>query len=210
MEKRQVIAERSHGSAALPEPFELPSWEISEERLLDAACEIIARGGTSALTIAELAREAGVSRPTIYRRWAGTDEVVRAALLRRTVQIIARLERIATSRDEIVVDVLRFSDLFRADAVFARLLLREPEAFTQYSLERIGSSQRIILRWLATAITHAQAGGTVRPGNSSDMAVMVLLIAQSALLTRRAVSTLIGDAEERIELTHALNGYLRA
>ncbi|KDA06350.1 hypothetical protein DC31_10980 [Microbacterium sp. CH12i] len=187
----------------------LPDWDDADARLLDEASALIAARGTRGLTIAELAREARVSRPTIYRRWPGTDEVVRAALLRQTVLIVAQLSTEESTREDLVAEVLRFSDLFREDLVFARLLEREPEAFTQYSLERIGSSQRVMLHWLEEAIARGQGGGTVREGAPSDMSVMLLLIVQSAVLSHNAVSSLIGANEWRAELTRAVDGYLR-
>ncbi|MGO2683652.1 TetR/AcrR family transcriptional regulator [Microbacterium sp.] len=189
---------------------QLPVWDEVEARLLDHAAALIATRGTGGLTIAELSREAGVSRPTIYRRWPGVDEVVRAALLRQTVSILARFSPAISARDEFVDEILDFADAFAADPVFERLLAREPEAFTQYSLERVGSSQRVMLRWLAEAIARGQHGGTVREGDADDMSVMLLLIVQSAVLSHNAVSSLIGAAEWRAELAHAVDGYLRS
>lgn len=188
---------------------DLPAWDDTDVHILEQASSIIAARGTARLTIAELARESQVSRPTIYRRWSSTDEVVRAALLRQTIRMLHRLEPEVSTREELVAEALRFADLFREDAVFGRLLTTEPEAFTQYSLERIGSSQRVILRWLADAIAHAQNGGSVRTGDAGDMSVMLLLIVQSAVLSHNAVSSLIGADEWHRELTRAVDGYLR-
>jgi AcrR family transcriptional regulator len=201
MEDRQVLAISSS-------EFVLPVWDEVDARLLDVASDLIASRGTGGFTIAELARDARVSRPTIYRRWPGTDEVVRAALLRQTVSIIARMSPDVRTGNGLVAEVMRFAELFRRDRVFGRLLDREPEAFTQYSLERIGSSQRAMLRWLEVAIARGQADGTVREGAAHDMSVMLLLIVQSAVLSHQAVSSLIGAAEWQFELTRAVEGYL--
>ena len=38
-------------------------------RVMAAAAELVARSGVGALSITGVAREAGVSRPTVYRRW---------------------------------------------------------------------------------------------------------------------------------------------
>lgn len=187
----------------------LPTWDAVEARLLDHTSALIATRGTGGVTIAELAREARVSRPTIYRRWAGVDEVVRASLLRQTVSILEEMSADVAAREDLVDEVLRFADAFAADPVFGRLLAREPEAFTQYSLERVGSSQRVMLRWLADAIARGQHGGSVRAGDADDMSVMLLLIVQSAVLSHNAVSSLIGAKEWRAELRHAVDGYLR-
>lgn len=186
----------------------LPVWDEVDARLLGVASDLIASRGTGGFTIAELARDARVSRPTIYRRWPGTDEVVRAALLRQTVSIIERMSSDVRGGHELVAEVMRFAELFRDDRVFGRLLDREPEVFTQYSLERIGSSQRAMLQWLEHAIARGQADGTVREGAPGDMSVMLLLIVQSAVLSHRAVSSLIGTSEWHRELSRAVEGYL--
>lgn len=186
-----------------------PVWTEAETRMLDAAVELIAVRGVGGVTVAEVARNAGVSRPTVYRRWASADEIVRAALHRATVSLIAQFPEPAHSREEIVRDVLHFSELFRTDPLYGSLLEREPEVFTRYTLQRIGSSQRVILQWLASAISLAQQGGTVRPGNPSDLAVMLLLIAQSAILSYDTVSALIDEPHWSTELWHALDGHLR-
>ncbi len=188
---------------------EIPTWDESDEHILDQAAALIATRGIARLTIAELAREARVSRPTIYRRWASGDEVVRATLLRQTLLIIHRLSSEVDTRQDLVDQTLLFTDLFSADPVFAHLLASEPEAFTQYSLERIGSSQRVMLRWLAEAIDRCQAGGTVRAGDARDVSVMLLLIVQSAVLSHNAVSSLIGASSWRSELSRAVDGYLK-
>lgn len=186
-----------------------PAWDVTQGRILDAAEALLAVRGVHGVTIAELARRAGVSRPTIYRSWSSADDVVRAALLRRVTTILADFPAGATTRATIVDDVLRFSGAFRADPVYRHLLAEEPEVFTRYSLERIGSSQRAILAWLETAIAAAQRDGTVRQDDPRDMAVMVLLVAQSAVLSHGTVSDLIDERSFERELRAAIDGLLR-
>ena len=162
------------------------------------------------MTIAELARRSSLSRPTIYRSWNDADDVVRSALLRRVVGIIDQFPAPARTRSALVDDVMRFTSLFRNDAVYGRLLADEPEAFTRYTLQRVGSSQRMILQWLATAIGDAQDDGSVRAGEPQEIAVMLLLIAQSAVISHGTVADLIDEAAWERELRAALDGHLRA
>ncbi|WP_460706829.1 TetR/AcrR family transcriptional regulator [Myceligenerans halotolerans] len=192
-------------------------------RLLDAAGRLVATRGLKGLTIAELAREAEVSRPTVYRRFRSSDDVVRALLGHRAQLLVTRASRnarrrsgTATGRDAeapdrvaIVAGVLEFGDLFRADPVFRRLMRREPEVFTRYTLQRIGRSQRVIHEWIAAALATAQAGGTVRRGDPHDMALMVLILSQGALLSGPTVADLVDPDAWRAELAHALDSYLR-
>lgn len=186
-----------------------PLWDATQTRILDAADGLIERRGVHGVTIAELARRADLSRPTIYRNWSDADDVVRAALLRRVEGILDTFPAHARTRTALVDDVLRFTALFRNDPLYARLLADEPEAFTRYTLQRVGSSQRMILLWLATAIGTAQADGSVRPGAPPEMAVMLLLIAQSAVLSHGTVADLISEAAWERELRAALDGLLR-
>lgn len=201
MEERQPTG----GSAALSSP----EWDATQTRILDAADALLQRRGVHGLTIAELSRRAGLSRPTIYRNWDDADDVVRSALLRRVIGILDDLPHPVRSRAELVDSVLTFISRFRADAVYARLLADEPESFTRYTLHRVGQSQRRILRWLGTAIGGAQHGDDVRGDSPDDMAVMLLLIAQSAVLSHGTVAELIDEAAWQHELRAALDGYLR-
>lgn len=190
-------------------PNELPAWDATQSRVLDAADDLIRRRGVHGVTIADLSRRSELSRPTIYRSWSDADDVVRAALLRRVGVILAMFPEPARTRSALVDDVLRFSALFRTDEVYAVLLAEEPEAFTRYTLQRMGSSQRIILRWLAVAIKAAQANGSVRAGAPEEISVMLLLIAQSALLSHATVAELIDDQAWARELRAAIDGLLR-
>lgn len=193
----------------VPSPGNQDGGDRIEQRLLDAACEIVATRGTRGLSITELARAAGVSRPTVYRRWESADDVLRALIAHRAQQVITAVGPQAADRAAIVEKVVRFGELFHADRVFARLLDTEPEVFTRYAFQRIGRSQRVLLEWLAANITAAQQGGTVRAGSATDMAVMILLVSQSAVLSHKTVTTVIEADALRTELARALDGYLR-
>ncbi|WP_050720888.1 TetR/AcrR family transcriptional regulator [Microbacterium sp. GCS4] len=210
MEERQAVTPVELSSHDVPPRDRVPHWDATQIRILDAADELILRRGVHGVTIAELARRAGHSRPTIYRSWTDADDVVRAALLRRVAGIVAEFPEPSRSREALVDDVLRFSALFRRDPVYGRLLDEEPEAFTRYTLQRVGSSQRLILAWLARAIAAAQENGDVRREDPAEMAVMLLLLAQSAVLSHGTVSDLVSESAWERELRAALDGLLRA
>lgn len=210
MEERQAVRSLVDAPSAAAPLGGAPQWDATQTRILDAADDLLRRRGVHGVTIAELARRAGHSRPTIYRSWKDADDVVRAALLRRVAGIVAEFPAPSASRAALVDDVLRFSALFRGDPVYGRLLDEEPEAFTRYTLQRVGSSQRLILAWLAHAIAAAQDHGDVRRDDPAEMAVMLLLLAQSAVLSHGTVSDLVSEAAWERELRAALDGLLRA
>ncbi|KJQ54699.1 TetR/AcrR family transcriptional regulator [Microbacterium sp. SA39] len=191
------------------EVTERPQWDTTQARVLDAADSLIGRRGVHGVTIAELARRSELSRPTIYRNWSDADDVVRSALLRRVVSLIDQFPSPPRTRADLVDDVMGFISLFRNDDVYGRLLADEPEAFTRYTLQRVGSSQRMILHWLASAIRAAQGDGSVRVGTPQEIAVMLLLVAQSAVLSHGTVAELIDEQAWERELRTALDGHLR-
>ncbi len=214
MENRQAVSSDSipidsNQASSNPFEYEPPKWDETELRILDAAAHLLATRGIEGVTVTGLAKEARVSRPTVYRRWAGIEEIERATLLRTTISLFNQIGPLPNTREGIVDSIARFSVLFREDPLYSSLLKRQPELFTRYSLERIGSSQRFMLRWIATAVEAGQRDGTVRSDAPADVAVMLLLIAQSATLSHRSVASLIGEAEFDLQLRTAINGYLR-
>jgi AcrR family transcriptional regulator len=54
-----------------------------DSAILDAALEIFVEQGISALSIEQVARRAGVGKPTIYRRWSDKEQLVADAIEHR-------------------------------------------------------------------------------------------------------------------------------
>src|SRR4029450_10256253 len=55
---------------------------IPEQRILDAAYELLLAIGMRRMTMADIARHAEVSRATLYRRWPNVQAVVAALMTR--------------------------------------------------------------------------------------------------------------------------------
>src|SRR4029450_1121570 len=55
---------------------------IPEQRILDAAYELLLAAGMRRMTMADIARHAEVSRATLYRRWPNVQTVVAALMTR--------------------------------------------------------------------------------------------------------------------------------
>lgn len=65
-----------------------PRSEEAERAILDATMASLADAGFSGTTMAGIARDAGVSTATIYRRWSSLSEVVIAALTRQRAELV--------------------------------------------------------------------------------------------------------------------------
>ncbi len=56
----------------------LPDADSTRQRILAATAEVLGRNGTSKLSLSEVAAQAGVSRPTLYRHFADKHELLDA------------------------------------------------------------------------------------------------------------------------------------
>src|SRR4029078_9556601 len=70
-----------------PRPRGRPRAEGVEERVLESTREIVAPGGYRATTVDDIARRAGVSRGSIYRRWPSKGVLVYAACIASTDEL---------------------------------------------------------------------------------------------------------------------------
>ncbi|MFD0804447.1 helix-turn-helix domain-containing protein, partial [Streptomonospora algeriensis] len=66
-----------------------PASDPLAQSLLDAARESIAIFGVRRLTLTDVARRAGVSRPTVYRRWRDMDTLLGDLLTREMRAVVA-------------------------------------------------------------------------------------------------------------------------
>ncbi|WP_082501571.1 TetR/AcrR family transcriptional regulator [Williamsia sp. Leaf354] len=188
--------------------------------VLDAARRCLVRGSGRKLTLAEVAREAGVSRPTVYRRWPEVSAVIRDLLTRDMTSLVTEHitavdaaidsapessppEVLAALVDGIVGAAIALSE----DTLFSSLLRRQPDLMAPYVFQRLGASQRGVLALLDSRITQAQQVGAVRSGDPMRLGAMVLLITQSAIQSRSVVAPVLGGDWSQ-ELTRALCGYL--
>jgi AcrR family transcriptional regulator len=67
-----------------------------EQRILEAASRLRARGGEKALTMRAVAKAAGTTTPTVYERYRDRDAILRALRIQCRVQLFARLRNCGT------------------------------------------------------------------------------------------------------------------
>lgn len=179
-----------------------------EDRILDAAARFLELTPGRPAPIAELARQAGVSRPTVYRRFADGDAVVRALWQREIDRLIASTPRTADTRAGLVAQIVELAQRISTHKTLAPTFHTDQALIARYIVDRLGAGQRALLSVLRDAITTVQAGGTVRAGDPCELAAMTLLIAQSAIQSRDMIAEHLPPAAWRRELTRALDAYL--
>jgi AcrR family transcriptional regulator len=180
------------------------------DRILEAAAECVMAYGVERVTMAEIARRARVSRPTIYRRWPDTGAVLAALLTSRIVGVMDTVPSREVGREALVERILAVAERLRHDDVVMSVLLRAPDLAMVYISERLGTSQQILLDAVAGDIKLAQEEGSVRAGDPRRLAAMCLLITQSTIQSAQIVSPILDADELAVELAHSLNGYLKS
>ena len=179
------------------------------DRILEAAACCVTAYGVERVTLAEIARRARVSRPTVYRRWPDIRSVLAALLTARIVGALDAVPIRGVGREAVVERVVAVADHLRDDEVLMSVLSRAPELTMVYTTERLGTSQQVLIDTLAADIELAQDDGSVRPGEPRQLAAMCLLIARSTIQSGHIVAPILDAHALDVELAHCVDGYLK-
>ncbi|GII23725.1 TetR/AcrR family transcriptional regulator [Planosporangium mesophilum] len=175
-----------------------------EDALLDAARTAVLAVGLRRTTLTDVARRAGVSRMTIYRRWPDMSALVGDLMTREwgalTQAALAAAEGTTAAaegttaddatgnsadraaRQRFVAAITAATRALRHHPVFRRIVELDPEILLPYLVDRRGRSQDQMLVMMSTAIEHA-ADGSIRAGDPGLLARGVLLATQGYVLS---------------------------
>lgn len=158
---------------------------IPEERILDAAYEMLLAVGMRKMTMADIARRAGVSRATLYRRWGGVNEVIAALMTREWTALATRELEVdaGSARERLVGGIVRMVRASRTHPLLRKIIDVDPEFLLPYLLHRQGTNTHRQLELIEHGLKAGMADGSIRPGDVAMRARSVLLTAWSFVLT---------------------------
>ena len=133
----------------------MPGPELATEHILDAAVVEFERHGFRRVALDDVAQRAGVSRTTIYRRFANKDELVGAVIERENVRLFADIAaelKQAGTQSNYYVEAFTLSIVkFRRHRVLHQMITDEPGLvlelagrYQRAAIERIAEALRII------------------------------------------------------------------
>ncbi|WP_431868163.1 TetR/AcrR family transcriptional regulator [Nocardiopsis eucommiae] len=184
-----------------------------EDDILDAARACVEAFGVRRTTLTDVARRAGVSRPTVYRRWPDVTALV-ADLLTRELRRILVAEEVgsggaASIRAQLVRHAARVARAMLAHPLVTRIVDTEPELLATYTFHRLGSSHRAALELLEPAVAEGQADGSVRGGDPAVLAHLIMVTVQNTVTSHRLLADVLDHDSLVEELSTLLDGYLR-
>ncbi|MFJ9721456.1 TetR/AcrR family transcriptional regulator [Streptomyces sp. NPDC101209] len=162
------------------------------DAVLDAVRDCVLAVGVRRTTLADVARRAGVSRMTLYRRWPDLRTLVGDLMTREWIGVATRAIPDPASgtgtRTRIVDGLVAGVEAFRAHPLFRKIVDVDPELLLPYVLDRRGASQEALLGLLGDALREGHADGSVRPGHAERQARALLLTVQSFTLSLRTMT----------------------
>ncbi|WP_084957853.1 TetR/AcrR family transcriptional regulator [Thermoactinospora rubra] len=159
--------------------------------VLDAARECVLAYGVRRTTLTDVARRAGVSRMTLYRRWPDVKTLVADLMTREWTRLLAGVDR-----SDPVAAIVSGVRRLREHPLWRKIVEADPELLLPYLLRRRGATQEAALAALEEML------GDLRKARA------VLLVAQSFLLSAPTVLDPVTLDDLDAELAALLEAYL--
>ncbi len=171
-------------------------------RVLDGAYEQFCRMGIRRSTMEDVARRAGVSRITVYRRFATKDalveHVVRREFRRYFDQFLIDIEQARTAADRVVLGFVSALRAIRHNPLIGGLMAVEPDVLVPTMVGDGGRTLAAVQRFVAGQLRREQHAGNVSPEVDVELvAELMARVCSSFLLTPSQVVDLDDDEQLR-------------
>jgi AcrR family transcriptional regulator len=175
--------------------------DLVSEQILDAALDQFQLVGIRRASVEDVARRAGVSRITVYRRFPRKEVLIEAVAMREARRLVAAVDA-ATSAisgfaDQIVESFVVMLRLIREHPLVRQLLAVEPDEMLRTLTVRGGPVIAIGTTYVADQIRLAQQAGEASPYDPEPAAEILARLAQSLLLTPDGVIPVDDESAER-------------
>jgi AcrR family transcriptional regulator len=191
---------------------------VDDDVLLDAARHCVLSVGVRRTTLTDIARRAGTSRMTVYRRFPGVTSVVAALMTREFGALLGEISAAAdgagtgdvgVARDRLVAAAVRAGARLVRDPLLTSVLDRDAELLLPYLVERIGSTQRLTEKFIAELLVAGHVDGSIRVAPVGAQARLFYLTVQAFVLSHRPATADVPPGELLVELAATLDHGLR-
>jgi AcrR family transcriptional regulator len=184
---------------------------VADDALLDAARDCVLSVGVRRTTLTDIAKRAGTSRMTVYRRFPGVTSVVAALMTREFGGLLADVAGQATgnARERLVHASVEASRLLISDPLLASVLNRDAELLLPYLVHRVGSTQRLAEKFITEQLTAGHADGSIRTAPVTAQTRLFFLTVQAFVVSHRPAGEDVTDDDLLAELATSLDHSLR-
>ncbi|MGK5554490.1 TetR/AcrR family transcriptional regulator [Actinomadura kijaniata] len=178
-------------------------------RILDAAYEQFCRMGIQRSTMEDVARRAGVSRITVYRRFATKDalveQVVRREFRRYFDRFLVEIRQAETAADRVVLGFVSSLRAIRGNPLIGGLIATEPDLLVASMVNDGGRTLATVRRFVAGQLRREQRAGHVSGDLDIDhVAEMMVRVSGSFL----AIPSRLVDLDDDGQLTALARRFL--
>ncbi|MEU4159094.1 TetR/AcrR family transcriptional regulator [Actinoplanes sp. NPDC026670] len=185
-----------------------PADEVTT-RLLDAAYDQFCRMGIRRSTMEDVARRAGVSRITAYRRFATKDalveQVVRREFRRYFDQFLIDISSARTAADRVVVGFASSLRAFRNNPLIGGLMTAEPDLLVPSLINDGGQTMAVVQRFVAARLRVDQQDGHISPSVDVDLVAEVWTRLSASFL---AIPSQLVDLDDDTQLQDIARRFL--
>lgn len=183
-----------------------------DEIIIAAARESVMEVGLRRTSIAEIARRAGVSRPTVYRRYADIGELITEVTTREILHMLEGLKYVpGNSRARMLLRIRIVIQRIIENDFFPGFLQTDPDRVLQLLTGELSETDRAIVEnFIVPGVIHGQEDGTIREYDPRTLARNVYRLIQTLVLTWRPQGVEAGIGKESIEeVVDLIDRYLR-
>lgn len=178
-------------------------------RVLDAAYEQFCRMGIQRSTMEDVARRAGVSRITVYRRFATKDalveQVVRREFRRYFDQFLVDIQQAETVADRVVLGFVSSLRAIRGNPLIGGLLEVEPDLVVPSMISDGGQTLATVRQFVAGQLRHEQRAGNVSRDVDTDVVAELMVRLSASFL---AIPSHVIDLDDDAQLAAVARQYL--
>lgn len=190
-------------------PSQRHTNRVDDDLLLDAARSCVLTIGVRHTTLTEVARRAGVSRMTLYRRFPDVRSLIAALMTREFAGVLAVAPADASNaRERLVASTVAAVRALVENPIMRAVLDLEPDLILPYIVQRMGSTQRLAEQFLADEIKAGHADGSIRRADVPTQVRALFLVVQSFVLSMVPATSDVDSENLLDELAKLLAGAL--
>ncbi len=158
-----------------------------DDVIIAAARESVMTVGLRRTSIAEIARKAGVSRPTVYRRYADIGELLAEVTNREILHMLEGLRYVpGDSRARMLLRIRIVVQRIIESDFFPGLVKTDPDRVLESLTGEMSDTQlEIVEKFILPGVRHGQEDGTIREHDSYLLARNIYRLIQTMVLVWR-------------------------